>query len=60
MIKYGNLSMRAVSLVDKPFEEVIAENPSINKMMLKGAWDIANPKGVKAPKKDKELESKDK
>ena len=60
MIKYGNLSMRAVSLVDKPFEEVIAENPSINKMMLKGAWDIANPKGVKAPKMEAESKEKEK
>jgi hypothetical protein len=56
-IKYGRLSIRKDVLEGIPFEEVKKNLPTIKETLLKGAWKLANPKGIKAkedkPKKEK-------
>jgi uncharacterized protein (DUF433 family) len=47
-IQYGRLSIRKDVLEGIPFEEVEKRYPTIKKTLLKGAWKLANPKGVKA------------
>ena len=59
-IKHGNLSILKSELVDKTFDEVSAKHQNVRTDVLKGAWDKANPKGVKATKKvDEAKESKE-
>jgi hypothetical protein len=56
-IQYGRLSIRKDVLEGIPFEEVKKSLPTIKESLLKGAWKLANPKGIKAkedkPKKEK-------
>lgn len=56
-IQYGRLSIRKDALEGVPFEEVKKNLPTIKESLLKGAWKLANPKGIKAkedkPKKEK-------
>lgn len=59
-IVHGKVSIKKSELVDKTFDEVSKKFQNIRTDVLKGAWDIANPKGVKPSKKaDEPKEAKE-
>lgn len=55
IIKYGKLQIEDSELIGLTFEEVANKFGHYNKILLRGAWELANPKGtVKKSKKTEE------
>ena len=55
-VSYGKIrSIRRDSLEGLSFEEAREKHPTIKETLLRGAWEIVNPKGkIKKSKKDEE------
>jgi hypothetical protein len=54
-VKYGRAQILRSSLDGLSFEEAKEKHPTIKESLLRGAWDIVNPKGkLKKSKKDEE------
>lgn len=58
-IQYGRLSSLSSELTDISLEEAQKKLPHVKPEIVKGAWKIANPKGVKQ-KEVKVVEVKEK
>lgn len=54
VVVYGKLSIRIEQLQGMTFDECKEKNPTIKERLLKGAWEIANPKTEKKEKKTKD------
>lgn len=53
-IKYGKFQINRDELFEKSFDECLIKFSHVRKDLIKGAWDIANPKGFKVKKAEKE------
>lgn len=53
--RYGRLQILTKELEGLSFEEAREKHPTIKETLLRGAWEIVNPKGkLKKSKKDEE------
>ena len=56
VVNYGRLSIRLEAIKGLTWTECKEAFPKIKERLLKGAWDLANPKTEKKKKETKEAE----